>query len=163
MANPDRPNGFRASPLGSVSVYQGASDASAMYPGDMCILESTGEADVSVAGSTGLVGAAVSYLAAGADTGIRICDDPSQAYIGQDDGSATPTLSNVGNNADIVATAGDSTLKQSRQEIDASDLATSASQLRMLEIIAHPEYAIGVNSLWKCVLNEHYLRTTTGI
>ena len=26
-----------------------------------------------------------------------------------------------------------------------------------------PEYSIGVNSLWKVVMNEHYLNTTTGV
>ena len=113
MANPDRPNGFRAgSPMGGVSVYQGASDASAMYQGDFVIMEATGEVDVAVAGSTALVGVADSYLAAAGDTDIKVIDDVDQVFIGQDDASGTPTQSDIGNNADILATAGSSALKQ---------------------------------------------------
>ena len=164
MANPDRPNGFRAGrPMGGVSVYQGASDASAMYQGDFVIMEATGEVDVAVAGSTALVGVADSYLAAAGDTDIKVIDDVDQVFIGQDDASGTPTQSDIGNNADILATAGSSALKQSRQEIDISSVNTTTQQLRLRQFMESPEYSIGVNSLWKVVMNEHYLNTTTGV
>ena len=164
MANPDRPNGFRASPLGHVSVYEGADDASAMYSGDLCILEATGEVDIATNTSTANVGVAVSYLAAAAGTGIRIADDVDQRYVAQDDGAGiTAAQTHVGNNCDIVATAGDATLLQSRQEIDISTVGTGSAQLRLLEILAHTEYSIGANSLWKCVMNEHNFNNTTGV
>ena len=52
MANPDRPNGFRASPLGHVSVYVTDGSASAIYSGDFVIAESDGKVDVATAGET---------------------------------------------------------------------------------------------------------------
>jgi len=163
MPNPDKPSGFRASPLGNVSVFKKDASSAAIYPGDMFIAEADGFVDVAAAGSTALVGSAVSYAVASVAGSIRGCDDPSQVYIAQDDGSATPVQDNVTHNCDIVATAGSSALNQSRQEIDISSAATTAAQMRMLEVLAHPEYALGINSLWKCVMNEHYIRTTTAI
>jgi len=164
MANPDRPNGFKASPLQEVSQYETDASASAIYPQDMVILESDGNVDIATAGATALIGAAVSYSAGSTAGSIRIADNRDQRYIAQDDGDGTtPAQTHVGNNCDIVATAGDSTLLQSRQEIDISTVGTGTAQIRLLEILEHPEYTIGANSLWKCVLNEHNFNDTTGV
>ena len=164
MANPDRPNGVRGRPLGHVSVYVTDGSASAIYSGDFVIAESDGKVDVATAGATALIGASVSYSAGSTVGEIRACDDVNQRYIGQDDGAGvTAEQDHVGNNADILATAGDSTLLQSRQEIDISTINTTSQQLRLLEILAHPEYSIGANSLWKCVMNEHNFNNTTGV
>lgn len=165
MANPDRPNGFRAVPpfLGT-SLYQKDASASAIYQGDFVIGEADGSIDVATAGATGLIGVADGYTVASTADSLVVHDAIDQVYVGQDDGAGTtPAQTHVGNNADILATAGDSTLKQSRQEIDISTVNTTTQQLRLKEFYQHSEYSIGANSLWKVVMNEHVLNDTTGV
>lgn len=140
MANADRPRGFQ--PYGSVLKAVKMEAGSACYPGDAVKLASDGQVDPASAGDA-LLGVALNY-ASGAGEPITVSIDPSQLYIVQADTGEVSSQAAVGLVADIVATAGDSTLKISRQELDASAAAAGgAQQLLILGLEPRPDNAWG--------------------
>jgi hypothetical protein len=150
MANFDRPKGF--APYGAPlrqSLYQAGST---VYPGDFVRLASDGQMDSATAGQT-LVGVAMNYATVGQD--LMVCDDPDQRYVAQGDESEIDAQTDVGQVCDIVATAGNSTYKISRQEIDSSDLNSTSGQLLVLGLVAAPSNAGGANCLAIVKINEH--------
>lgn len=130
MANSDLPRGFR--PIGnikSVGIYVAAGT---IYPGDAVALE--GGADNTTqkrarvqAGTAGaaLCGVALNYAVVGES--VRVADDPSQIFAGQCDDATVDKNLDLGLNASILATAGNSTYKVSRMEIDSSTIAVTAT------------------------------------
>lgn len=165
MANPDLPMGFLATPLLQSNIYTKDSSAAAVYPGDLCDVEADGNVDVVAATGPEIIGAATNWTVASVADSVTIADSPGQRYHAQDDGvGTTAAVTNVGNNADILATAGDATLKQSRQEIDASTMAEGTAQIRLLGQVEGPEQGdYGANTLWHCVINEHHIQKLAGI
>lgn len=140
MANADRPCGFK--PYGSVLKAVKMEAGSACYPGDAVSLASDGQVDPSSANAA-ILGVALNYAAAAGDP-VMVSIDPSQLYEVQADTSEVNAQTFVGNCADIVATAGDSTLKISRQELDASAAAAGASQqLLIMGLVPRPDNAWG--------------------
>jgi len=162
MANGDYPRGAR--PTGVLypphPYTHPASDGSAIYPGDF-VKTSGGYITVGAA-TNRLRGVAANYVAASTAGTVYVYDDPRQKFIIQDDAGATLSQAEVGENCDILATAGDSTLKVSQMEIAAAGHATTTAQLHILEVanVTYPDGTInaaGVNCDWVVLINEHEL------
>ncbi len=142
MANADRPQGFR--PYGALQNSPIEMEAgSACYPGDFVSLASDGQVDPSAAGGD-IFGLCLSYAsAAGASVKVLPAGN-GQLFIGQGDETQLDAQTDVGNLCDIVATAGNSTYKVSRQEVDTSTVGTgSGGQLVIMGLYKETGNAFG--------------------
>lgn len=154
MANLDMPRGFHCKgvPL-RVNQYEAGS---ACYPGDLVTLASDGQVDPCAAGTI-ILGVCMSYASA-AGAAVLVADHPDQMVIGQVAATEVDAQTDIGNVADIVATAGSSTYKLSRHEVDGSTLAAgSSAQLQILGIVGAPNNALGGFVDVICKINEHQL------
>ncbi len=133
MANLDRPNGFQ--PYGDIKQIAVMQAGSACYPGDMLTLAADGQVDPASAGSK-IIGCCLSYASA-AGQNVNVSVDPSQLYSVQADETHINAQSLVGNVADILATAGNSTYKLSRQELN-SDVAADGGSQQLLIVSLDP-------------------------
>ena len=92
-----------------------------------------------------------------------VSDDPYERFEIQSD--AALAVADIGLNADIVYAAGSSPNFISKVELDHSDLATTGEQLRVIGISKDPENneagAADTNAV--VIINEHFLKGTTGI
>lgn len=126
----DNPFGFRPdqAPL-QISPYTVDASAAIIYPGDIVVLEADGGLGVAAAGSVNCVGAAAEYNAAStAASRFLVYDHPDQRFVGQDDGAVgIMTATSLGANVDLLATTGDTTTRQSLQELDSSSCTTTAT------------------------------------
>jgi hypothetical protein len=168
MANVDRPCGFKTH--GYVYPQRRYIAASTIYPGDAVKLE-TGAANttqfnarVEAGSDTGaLLGVAMNYAVAG--DSILVADHPDQEFVGQCDESDFNENADLGDNANILSTAGDSTFKASRMEIDSSDIATTAThQIKILGVVKRQDgkNAFGANVQLRFIINNHQLKGGTG-
>lgn len=123
MANVDRPRGAR--PYGRAREAKQYTAGAAVYPGDFVHLEADGLVDPATA-SEAILGVAASYASASGEA-VLVWDDPDQKYIVQADTGTSLAQTSVGLNYNIVATAGNSTYKQSRMELDSSSGATDST------------------------------------
>jgi hypothetical protein len=152
LANLNNPVGFR--PHGPVRRAVPHVSGGAVYPGDCVKMDSTGRVVVSAAAEA-IYGVALEYASA-AGISILVSCDPEQLYLANAHGSSISAQTNVGNVCDILATAGSSTYKVSRMEIDDSSLATGgAKQLVLVGIETRPDNALGayVDAIVK--INQH--------
>lgn len=154
MANADRPSGFapHGEPLRVNSYVSGG----AVYPGDAVTQDATGRMAAATAGQV-LQGVAVSYAsAAGAD--ILVADHPDQQFIAQADGNDIDAQTDIGQNVDLLATAGNATYKLSRQELDSSTIASDSTlQFRILGIEPAVDNAFGEFAKVVVRINKHQL------
>ena len=158
MANADRPRGFW--PYGPVLRANKLEAGSAIYPGDFVRLEADGKVDPADA-SEELLGVALNY-ASGDGQKVLVADSPEQKFIVQADEADVDAQTDIGKNANIVATAGNSTYKVSRHELDSSTLAgTTTLPLKLLGIEPAIDNALGAQV--KCVvkINNHQLGNQT--
>jgi hypothetical protein len=154
MANADRPQGFKpAEEVLRVSRYE--ADGT-IYPGDCVKLEADGKVVVAAAGDR-LLGVAAAYAVAGDK--VAVLDHPDQKFVAQCDDGTSVAQADVGLNAEILATAGNATYKQSRQEIDISSKVSTAAQIRILGIAPQEGNAAGEFAKVVCVINEHELES----
>lgn len=168
MANSDLPRGFRPyHDLKNVGIYVAGGT---IYPGDAVKFE-TGASNTTqkrarvVAGAAAgaLCGVAMNYAVSG-DI-VRVADDPMQLFVGQADGAEFDANEDLGLNAPLVATAGDSTYKVSRMEVDSSDLATTATdEFKIMGIVSRQDgkNAFGANVELILKINNHQLSGGTG-
>lgn len=154
MANADRPRGF--APYGKVSRMTRYEAGSEVFPGDAVKLASDGQVDAAAAGDT-LLGVAANY-ASGAGVELMVWDDPEQSFVGQADETELDAQTDIGNNCDIVATAGSSTYKTSRMEVDSSTVGAAAAQVTILGIERRPDNAFGGFCDVVFRINEHQVR-----
>lgn len=145
-----------------IDAFYKDSGAAAMYPGDFLIQEADGGLAVSGASSGAIVGVAVAYHAASTENAeFLVYSDPKQLFVCQDDGDTTAmTRTEIGLNADLVVTTGDTTTLRSLHEIDSSSAATTAG-LAVKVIRLHPiekdSYASAAGSprKWVILINSH--------
>ena len=165
MANPTTKVGFRAlPPILGANLYAVDASATVIYKGDVIDPESDG--NVAAAGVTSAIhlGCTDDYSAGSTAGNIRVYDNPFQVFMCRDDGSAALAQTNVFNNFDHVAGTGDATLLISGHTLKASDASgTSTAGFRLLGLVAAPDNALLASALWRVVINEHYLTTTTGV
>lgn len=176
---------------GQVNMYLvPSSDASAIYVGDPVKSGGTAGAAgvvvngidvegmptiaVAAAGNT-LRGVVVGFLPKQSDLTVLhreastnrialVVDDPNVVFeVQEDSGGAATAAVDVGENADILYTAGSSTTGQSAVELDSSTHATTSAQLRILGFVKRPDNAIGTNAKLLVKINEHELASTTGV
>lgn len=156
MANPNAPFGFQ--PLKTegkenrVTVYQKGTSA-ALYPGDVVKLGSDGKVVVAAAGDA-MIGVAADYAATATAT-IGVYDDPEAKYMVQCDGDFQ--LADVGQNANITATAADTSLLRSKHDIDIASFGTQAEkQFKLLGLVSRGENAVGSYAIVKVKPNHHF-------
>ncbi len=168
MANVDRPCGFKK--FGYDYPNNRYIAAGTIYPGD-AVKQEAGASNttqykmrVEAGSDTGaLVGVALNYAVAG--DSVLVSDHPDQQYTGQADESDYNENADLGTNANILATAGNSTFKASRMEIDSSDIATTAThQIRILGVEKRQDdkNAFGANVVLIFKINNHQLASGTG-
>lgn len=157
MSNPNNPFGFDLSKnegkAARVRYYD--KGANAIYPGDVLTLIAAGKADVSAAGDK-VLGVAAEYKSAASTDKVAVYDDPEEEFIVQvSAGYVDPT--DVGQNANIVATAGDSTLKESNHAIDSTTFAVTATlQFKIMGLYVHGDNASGTNAIIRVKPNNHF-------
>lgn len=159
MANVSRPEGFR--PKGEALRENKYYAAGIVYPGDMVTLDANGQAAVAAA-STALLGASNSYAAAQGDP-IMVWDHPDQLFTAQADDATIDAQTDFNLNYDLLATAGNASYRVSRQQIDASTQATTATlPLKVLGLEEKPDNALGAQAKCICKINNHQLSGGTG-
>lgn len=155
MANVDAPRGFilHKSEGKQIRFQKYSKDTgAAIYRGDLVKLETDGAVAPFASGDGKCLGVAMEYKAASANE-IIVCDDPDAIFVAQTD--AGFQLSDIGSNADVVATAGSAASGQSAYEIRTSTYATSAAlPLKVLGLVEKDGNAVGSNALVFCKLNN---------
>ena len=185
MANVDAPNGLKAVRHltgGAVRTeeYKIASGLStAIFTGDCVKLLGTGYIDECDAGDRILgVFAGCSYpnssgeqifsrqwtasatTQGSVDVTAYVYSDPQIVFAVQSAGSAD--FADIGQLADIVATAGDTNTGQSKHEISGTT-GTSTAGLRILGKYEEPNNAYGTNGVLEVQIYEHELTFATGV
>ena len=167
---PATDNPFGAMPYGkllNVGKYRKDASAARIYPGDFVILEADGNVAPATAGALNLIGVAADASAGStADTEVLVYDDPNQMYVIQDDNDTTSMgETELGTNADILATAGDTGTDRSLMEIDSSSATAATANLQIMQL--HPmeldgartgfvtSAAAGNQRKWIVKINEH--------
>ena len=93
-----------------------------------------------------------------------VCDSPDVVFeIQEDSDGAALAAADVGENADIIYAAGNSTTGRSGVELDSSTHVTTTAQLRILGMVKRADNAIGDQARWLVVINEHELKSTSGL
>lgn len=170
MANVDRPNGFR--PYGELLRVRPYYANGTIYPGDLVKQEGGDNSStqkgiavvVASAGTDAVIGAAMSYAVEGGE--VLIADHPDQLFKVQADDNSIADGRDLGLNAELEPTAGDSTYKQSRMEVDASTKATTAAlPIKILGLargVVGQEGEYGSFARLVVAINNHQLKGGTG-
>jgi hypothetical protein len=189
MANKDAAFGLR--PIGKVgqnrdnqglSEYSiAANDSSTIYYNDPVKATAAGTIDVAAAGST-LLGSlngvfytdpttkkptwANHYSQVNAsDTVAFVADDPYERFEIQSNGTNATTQASVFFNYDIEYTAGNSANYVSKVELSETTGVSTSAQLRLLGFSKDPDNSdiSSANVNMVVEINEHFLKSTTGI
>lgn len=159
MANKDIPRGFE--PVGKVRQSIELTAGGRIFPGDCVHFEADGKVDAAAANEA-IAGVALSYADADGDP-VLVCTDPNQLYRVQADEDDIDAQTDINLNYDILATAGDTTYKQSRQELDSDSGNTTATlQLKLLKVEARPDNALGAQVDCIVKINNHQMGEHTG-
>ncbi len=107
------------------------------------------------------------YRVASQDRIAYVCTDPNTIYEVQES-AATDALAllvtQVGNNFDLINTAGSTTTGRSAQVLDSTDSSgTSTAGFRLLGLVKRVGNVLGGYAKWNVVANEHEYNTTTGV
>lgn len=94
-----------------------------------------------------------------------VVDSPDVIFeIQSDDGGAALALIDVGENADILYTAGSAVTGRSAVELDSSTHTAATAQLRILGFAQRVDNEAGANfGKVQVVINEHELKATAGV
>lgn len=182
MANIDRPNGLRPIRMLDGSPYNASimtfpvdvSNATAIFKGDLVVLEDDGNVAASGAGGAVLgvcVGVVVDravaateypgYLPATTAGHVLVELGRNVVFeIQEDSVGADMVATNVGTNGDVAAGAGSTVTGRSGYELDSSDVIANdttpaTAQLRVLALSSRTDNLIGTNAKWEVIINEH--------
>ena len=175
---------------GKVMPFDADGAGSDIFPGDLVKMEADGKIDVATAGDVELVGVCVGYQPAQPGrangvtdhfTGNASFDLDRTFYDASVDGAAqimvavgpevlyevqtagTLAATNVGNNADVVATAGDVTRGISQQELSGT-AGSATAQLRIIRAVDRTDNDVtAANSRWIVKINESHYTKLAGI
>jgi len=93
-----------------------------------------------------------------------VVDDPDVIFeIQENNAGGDLAATEVGGNADIAVTAGNTASGISGMELDSSGTGTGTAQLRILAVVNRDDNALGTNCKFLVRINEHELRSTTGV
>jgi hypothetical protein len=117
---------------------------------------------VAAAASDALVGIAASYASASGQE-VIVWDDPDQEFVVQGDNGTDVAQADVGLNYNIVATAGNTTYKQSRMELDSNSGVTTPATLPLRLLGISREEGNATGEFAKCIvsINQHQRRAGT--
>ena len=167
--------------------YIPVGNASIIYRGDLVSMAGSGSADglypdvarTAAAGIT-IVGVAIGfgttpnfmsdptnlsrmYCPVSTEMYCAVVDDPNVIFeVQEDSDGGAIAVTALGNNADIVATAGSTTTGTSGMVLDSSDVKTTTAQIRILRLANRPDNVLGNYAKWLVRINEHIYRTTAG-
>lgn len=164
MANVDRPRGLE--PWGELRRASEWEAGGVIGIGDAVKQDAAGQ--VVVVANVGSVhtGAIIGVALQSADTAgdkILVADDPDQQFRIQADGSDIDAQTDIGLNYSILGTDRDSNTKESRQELDSSSGATTATlPLKLVSISKAEGNALGAQVDCVVVVNNHQLKGGTG-
>lgn len=158
MANTERAMGFR--PYGAVLRINPYTAGGTFYPGDAVQQNNAGQLVVWASGAVFGVAASKGVV----DTQALIYDHPDQMYLaGSDDATEPAALTAQNNNYTIITTAGNSTYNISRQQLDGSAPATTATHpFKFLYLDPRADNAFGAKADMVVVINDHVLKGGTG-
>lgn len=107
----------------------------------------------------------VKHRAASTNRIALVADDPNLIFEVQEDSVGNNiAATQVGNNFDLAYTAGSATTGLSGAMLDSSDSSgTSTAGFRLLGLSKRPDNAIGTYGKWLVMINEHELKSTTGV
>lgn len=159
MANANNPFGFEVLKTEGKEcrAKSYAKSASIIYMGDALKLVAAGTVEVAAAGDR-IIGVAAEYKAA-ADASVLVYDDPEAVFYAQVSGDFA--AADVGQNANIVANAGNATLKQSNHTLDSTFATTATHQFKLLGLLERGENAVGSYALVKVKPNSHEFKAGT--
>ena len=183
MANPNSPYGFiplrhmsgNAPRANKYTITSGLAEN--IFTGDLCILTADGVITPHTATETNNIGvfAGVSYTASdgeyvyskywpsgttGTDIVAYVYDDPYIVYRVQSAG--TPAQTNVGNCADVVASAGSTTTGQSGFNLNGT-MAAGTATCKIIGLWEDPSNSFAQYAQLEVLINEHVLKATAGI
>lgn len=133
-----------------------------IYRGDLVKIVAAGTVEEADA-NDGLVviGVAAEYASDSDSAGgveILVYDDPNIIFgVQMDDIGTVTTAADVGQTANHLVTAGNSTTLMSGHELDMSDIGTGA-QLKIVELIPEVNNAWGINCDVAVLINEHFYK-----
>ena len=152
MANTDRPRGGEC--YGRIKQTANLEAGSACYPGDFLILASDGQVDPAAA-TNDMIGMALNYASAAA-VNVLVSVDPEQVYVLQADEADIDAQTDIGQTADLLATAANTTYKSSRHELDSSSIGASQGFV-ILGIDKRPDNSLGTNVDCLVKINAHQI------
>ena len=183
MANPNSPYGFKvvrhmsgnAPRANKYTITSGENEN--IFTGDLVILTTDGVLLPHSAGETNNIGvfAGVSYTASdgeyiyskywpsgttGTDIVAYVYDDPYIVYRVQSAG--TPAQTNVGNCADVVASAGSTTTGQSGFNLSGT-MSNGTATCKIIGLWEDPSNSFAQYAQLEVLINEHILKATAGI
>lgn len=155
MANPNNPFGFSGSlsdgKENRVKYFKKAAGA-AVFPGQPVILNATGDFSPAAAGQK-ILGICQEYKVSADVTDTAIIVDPHAEFQVQTSGVFA--LADVGLNIDLLAAAGDISLKQSNDSVDTTTQAVTATlQFKILGLVNRGENAVGANAIIRVKMNN---------
>jgi hypothetical protein len=171
MANQDVPRGFwpvRHFTGGEIRTHR-YKVGGTVYAGDMVELGTAGTVTAAAADNEDNLGVAASYAkTTDADPYVDVYDDPMIVFGGQCSDASFAAIANVGENANILATAGatysvgydpyHANLNgYSKMEVGA--VAASTASLKILGLIDRPDNAYGLNADVEFLIGEHYMNS----
>jgi hypothetical protein len=160
MANANRPAGLR--PYGDIIQESPYTAGAAIYPGDLVHMEDDGKVDPAVA-SEAVLGVAASYASADGQE-VLVWDHPDQKFIVQADDGTTLAQTAVGLNYNVIATAGNTTYKRSRMELDSDSGATNSNlPLKLLAFDREVNNVAGEFAECIVSINMHQLAKGAGV
>ncbi len=142
---------------GRVGYYTKKTGA-AIGEGDFVIADAAGNVTIATGGDgVTLLGVAAEFKGASDVSEIAIYDDPEAVFEIQ--ASAALAAADVFQNANIVATALDTALNQSKQALDSASLGTGATkQLKVLGLSKEEGAEWGSYAVARVKINNHALR-----
>ena len=161
MSLNDAPFGFRAIRTlngGEVRTgeYTVSSATNRIYRGDVVALNTAGlVVRHAASGAVSILGAAAEEFNSSGTAGVKmkVFDDPSTVYEAQCNNTAAITQAKFGNPYRIVATAGDSSLGYSKEEIDIGTSAQSATYVvKAIRLSPKEDNDLSQNSVIECIL-----------
>lgn len=161
--------------------YLPASDGTATFLNDLVI--HGGNADVdgvplavqATAGATTLLGAIVGFRPDPSNLSLQyrpastlryflVSDAPDLVYEMEEDSvGGALAATEVGENVDIIVAAGSAVTGVSAMELDSSTHVSSSANMRILRLHKDGVNSIGTNAVWEVAINEHFLKTTSGV
>ncbi len=145
-----------------------AGTTTSIFRGDIVCIAANGRVHTltTATGDEEMIGVAANFVdattAPGSTTAQKcwVYTDPEQRYIVQDDGDGAPAWADVGATAAIVATTGNTTTGQGKQELDISSLTTTSTKpLKVLGFKTGPSFEVGDYAKYIVKLNINTLNS----